>query len=98
MAPPLVIWDPAMLGYDLGGAHPLHPLRWQLTWELAGRLGVLDGVDRFAPDTATDDQLETIHTAAYIAAVKAASGSPQRHFGYGVRPAGGHGLGSDDNP
>ncbi len=34
MTAPLVIWDPRMLGYDLGGNHPLHPLRWELTWAL----------------------------------------------------------------
>ena len=98
MALPLVIWDPAMLGYDLGGSHPLHPLRWQLTWELAERLGVLDGIDRFAPETATDAQLAAVHTRAYIAAVKAASGPVQPHVHRGAQPAVGHGLGTDDNP
>ena len=93
MAPPLVIWDPAMLGYDLGGSHPFHPLRWELTWDLAGQLGVLDGLDRFAPDPATDDELSTVHSRAYIAAVKGASGPPtSRGFRFG------HGLGNDDNP
>ena len=87
-----------MLGYDLGGSHPLHPLRWQLTWELAERLGVLDGIDRFAPDPATDAQLATVHTPAYIAAVKAASGPVQPHVRRGAQPAIGHGLGTDDNP
>jgi hypothetical protein len=32
--PALVMWDPRMLGYDLGGKHPLHPLRWELTWRV----------------------------------------------------------------
>ena len=98
MALPLVIWDPAMLGYDLGGSHPLHPLRWQLTWELAERLGVLAGIDRFAPDPATDAQLATVHTPAYIAAVKAASGPVPHHVHRGTHLAVGHGLGNDDNP
>ena len=40
MTAPLVIWDTRMLGYDLGGDHPLHPLRWELTWALAGELGL----------------------------------------------------------
>ncbi|SDP15030.1 acetoin utilization protein AcuC [Nakamurella panacisegetis] len=93
MAPPLVIWDPVMLGYDLGGSHPLHPLRWELTWDLAGQLGVLDGVERFAPQPATDAELATVHSPRYIEAVKAASGPPGtagHRFG--------HGLGNDDNP
>jgi acetoin utilization protein AcuC len=92
MASPLVIWDPGMLGYDLGGSHPLHPLRWELTWDLAGRLGVLDGLDLFAPEPASEVALAGVHSAAYIAAVKAASGPSGRGRSYG------HGIGTDDNP
>jgi len=94
MAAPLLIWDPAMLEYDLGGAHPLHPLRWKLTWDLADRLGVLTGLDRFAPPPADDDALAAIHTRRYIEAVKAASGRAERS---GHRLVG-HGLGTQDNP
>ena len=97
MAAPLVIWDPAMLGYDLGGAHPLHPLRWQLTWELADRLHVMDGVGTFAPPPADDDTLAGVHSRDYIAAVRAASGPGGR-----VRRSrlddGAHGIGTSDNP
>lgn len=94
MPAPLVVWDPAMLGYDLGGAHPLHPLRWELTWSLARSLGVLDGVELFAPAPATDAELAAVHTPAYIAAVRAASGPVDR----GAREDDGHGLGTPDNP
>ncbi len=99
MAPPLVIWDPAMLAYDLGGSHPLHPLRWELTWELAGQLGVLDGIDRFAPRPADDATLARIHSPAYIAAVRSASGpgpgaGQARRREQQLR----HGLGTSDNP
>jgi acetoin utilization protein AcuC len=90
MAAPLVVWDRRMLGYDLGGDHPLHPLRWELTWALAGELGVLDDYDVLVPDQADDDTLGRVHTAGYIAAVRAASGS--------VPMSVGHGLGTDDNP
>lgn len=89
MASPLVIWDPAMLRYDMGGAHPLHPLRWELTWQLAGALGV--ALETAAPQPATDAELGAVHTAAYIAAVKAAS-----EVTHGGRI--GHGLGTADNP
>ena len=94
MPAPLVVWDPAMLGYDLGGAHPLHPLRWELTWSLARSLGVLDGIETFAPAPATDAELAGVHTPAYIAAVRAASGPD----GPGGRDSYGHGLGPPDNP
>jgi len=85
-----VVWDRRMLGYDLGGEHPLHPLRWELTWALAGELGILDSYQVLAPDPADDDVLATVHTPGYIAAVRAAS----EEFPGQV----GHGLGTSDNP
>ena len=90
MTAPLVVWDPRMLGYDLGGDHPLHPLRWELTWALAGDLGILDAYQVLTPDAADDQTLGTIHTPAYIAAVREAS----EEFPGRV----GHGLGTPDNP
>ncbi len=101
MALPLVIWDPAMLGYDLGGSHPMHPLRLELTWDLAERLGVMAGIDRFSPAPADDAALATVHTADYIAAVKAASGSPAGRDRTGksaAMAAARHGIGTDDTP
>jgi acetoin utilization protein AcuC len=91
MPQPLLIWDPAMLRYDLGAAHPLHPLRWELTWLLADSLGVTRGLDITAPRPADDDELAMIHTAEYIDAVKRAS-VPE------VVGSVGHGLGTTDNP
>lgn len=95
MASPVVFWDPAMLRYDLGGHHPLHPLRWELTWSLADRLHVLDAYDIRRPTTASDDALALIHTTAYIDTVRRASnpGGEGRPLGYF-----GHGLGPPDNP
>lgn len=87
-APPaVVVWDEALLGYDLGGRHPLNPIRLDLTVRLARSLGVLDGVQLRAPVAATDDELRTVHSEDYIAAVKRAS-----------RGYVGHGLGTPDNP
>ncbi|MTD16488.1 acetoin utilization protein AcuC [Nakamurella sp. YIM 132087] len=91
MPKPMVVWDPAMLRYDLGGSHPFHPLRWELTWSLAAELGVLDGVSLYSPPPATDDELLTVHTPAYLAAVKASSQVPPP-----AHPR--HGLGGSDNP
>ena len=79
-----------MLGYDLGGNHPLHPLRWELTWALAGELGVLNHYQVLEPETADDQALGRIHTPGYIAAVREAS----EEFPEAV----GHGLGTPDNP
>jgi acetoin utilization protein AcuC len=83
----VVVWDEALLGYDLGSWHPLNPVRLDLTVRLARSLGVLDGVQPLAPVPATDDQLRTVHSDDYVATVKHAS-----------RGYVGHGLGTPDNP
>ena len=83
----VVVWDEALLGYDLGSWHPLNPVRLDLTIRLARSLGVMDGVQPLAPVPATDDELHTVHSDDYVAAVKQAS-----------RGYVGHGLGTPDNP
>ncbi len=95
MAAPLVVWDPALLRYQWSADHPMNPLRLQLTMQLATELGVLDGVSLTAPEPADDATLRTVHTAEYLAAVKAASVP-------GVDPYraadDGFGLGTTDDP
>ncbi|AZI57680.1 acetoin utilization protein AcuC [Nakamurella antarctica] len=91
MGTPLVVWDRKLLAYNLGAEHPLHPLRWELTMSLADQLGVLEGIELLTPTQADDETLGTVHSAAYIAAVKASSVA-------GARPQGIHGLGTPDNP
>ena len=90
----MLVWDPRMLAYDLGGYHPLHPLRWELTWALAESLGVLDGFTFTTPTPADDATLLSVHTTDYLDAVKAASapglGPDSTQFG--------HGLGTADDP
>ncbi|PRW65044.1 acetoin utilization protein AcuC [Actinopolyspora mortivallis] len=85
-----VIWDDSLLSYDLGGNHPLHPVRLDLTMRLARSLGVLDGIELRSPEKASDGDLERVHTRDYIAAVRAAPHTDPAE----VR----HGLGSADNP
>lgn len=84
-----IVWDSSLLGYDLGGEHPLHPIRLELTVRLATALGVLDGVELLMPPEASDEEIERIHDAGYVNAVKDAPMS-----GFDV----GHGLGTPDNP
>jgi acetoin utilization protein AcuC len=86
----LVMWDDALLAYDLGD-HPLDPVRVELTIALARALGVLDRpeVRIEAPQPADDAALLTVHDAAYLAAVRAAAGN--RFFT-------GFGLNTPDNP
>src|SRR3954454_19574506 len=92
MPSPLVIWDEKMLGYDLGGHHPMHPLRLELTWELADGLGLLDGVELVAPRPAGDAILCLVHPRAYLDAVRRAPVHGGPHLPVG------HGLGTTDNP
>ncbi|MBB5960000.1 acetoin utilization protein AcuC [Saccharothrix tamanrassetensis] len=84
-----VVWDESFLSYDLGGDHPLNPVRLDLTVRLASALGVLDGVDLIAPLPATDAEIERVHEPSYLSAVQAAPLA-----GWDV----GHGLGTADNP
>jgi acetoin utilization protein AcuC len=85
-----VVWDEALLGYDFGPAHPLAPVRLELTIALARQLDVLEHVDVTTCPPANDGLLELIHTRTYIAAVKSAARTRQS---YAV-----HGLGTDDVP
>ena len=90
----LILWDDVFTAYDFGPAHPLRPLRLELTMALAGQLGVLTrpGVQVRAPQPALDDVLELVHDPAYISAVRRA---PDDLLG---RLAGRYGLGDADNP
>ena len=40
--PATVVFDPSLTSYDFGPAHPMSPLRVDLTMRLAEELGVLD--------------------------------------------------------
>ncbi|WP_066582263.1 acetoin utilization protein AcuC [Cellulomonas timonensis] len=88
-----VVWSPALLDYDFGDGHPMAPLRLDLTMRLADALGLLDGpgVRVVGAEPVSDAVLETVHDAAYVAAVRAASG-PE-----GIADAT-RGLGTADDP
>jgi acetoin utilization protein AcuC len=85
-----VIWDDALLGYTMGGDHPLHPVRLDLTMRLADSLGVLrsDRVELLRPEPADEALLTLVHDAEYLEAVRRAPADPTV----------GHGLGTADNP
>lgn len=85
----VVVWDESVLGYDLGGYHPLHPIRLDLTMRLARELGVIGGAEVLKPAPAGDDDLQRVHSPDYLRAVRAAptEGAEARY-----------GLGNDDNP
>jgi acetoin utilization protein AcuC len=83
-----LVWGKGYLDYNFG-EHPMTPIRLDLTVSLARSLGVLDRLTVIEPIAAVEEQLLTVHSPDYLAAVRAASADPA-YFGYG--------LGSDDNP
>ncbi len=87
-----VVWSTELLGYDFGPGHPMTSERIDLTIALAGGLGLLDRPDVavVGADEASDELLGTVHEAAYVAAVRAASSG-------GVVDLA-RGLGTEDTP
>ena len=69
-----VVWDDALLGYTMGGDHPLHPVRLDLTMRLADSLGVLrsDRLELLKPTPADVELLTLVHDPAYLEAVRRA--------------------------
>jgi acetoin utilization protein AcuC len=90
----LLLWDEDLMAYDLGGTHPMHPGRLEMTMALARDLGVLarPNLRIVAPRPAPDEVLELVHDRAYIAVVR---GAPLRQF---AELLAGYGLGGHDNP
>jgi acetoin utilization protein AcuC len=94
--PACVVFDPTLTDYDFGPAHPMSPIRVDLTMRLADELGVLasgnsSGLATVPAPVAPDDLLATVHTAEFIEAVQKASGDR-----YVVDEQ--HGLGTPDDP
>jgi acetoin utilization protein AcuC len=91
-----VVFDPTLTEYDFGPAHPMSPLRVDLTMRLAAELGVLattpggPGLRAVVAPIATHDQIATVHHPGLIEAVERA--------GRTVEADGRYGLGTDDNP
>ena len=88
-----VVWDPGFTAYDFGPAHPMSPVRLDLTARLCEELGVFghEGVEVFSPPVPGDGVLETVHEPDYIAAVRAASQDPGNADES-------RGLGTEDDP
>jgi acetoin utilization protein AcuC len=91
--PTTVVWDPAMTAYNFGFGHPMAPERMELTARLAGSLGLLDldHVSVAAPEVASDDELRTVHSPEFVAAVRRVSADPGTSDFE-------RGLGTEDDP
>lgn len=89
------VWSEDYIAYDFGPAHPLKPVRVELTVELARACGLLDrpNVTVVPPRAATLTELQTVHDPAYIAAVeRIGSNAPEPYADHGW------GIGAGDNP
>src|SRR6187431_967475 len=84
-----VVWTPEFLTHRFTPDHPMNPVRLDLTMRLARELGVLEGVELLEPEPASDAELERVHVASYLQAVRVA---PDEGDDFA------HGLGTDDNP
>ena len=68
-----LVYDESLTSYNFGPAHPMNPVRVDLTIALAGGLGVLDRLATVPAPDATDDDLVTVHHPGLIEAVMASS-------------------------
>jgi acetoin utilization protein AcuC len=100
-----VAWDDRLTDYHFGPGHPLAPVRVELTMQLAHEFGLWGqpGVTLTAPAPATDADLQLVHEAPYIAAVRTVSGWADNLGAHGleethIRYARTFGLGTADNP
>ncbi|WP_207839189.1 acetoin utilization protein AcuC [Williamsia soli] len=93
-----VIWSDDFLGYRWAPTHPMNPIRLALTMSLSTSLGVLDGVPSIPPMAVDDRLLQTVHTAAYLDAVRSASSVDDYVGGSSHVLERLFGLGSVDNP
>ncbi|MCJ8503589.1 acetoin utilization protein AcuC [Kocuria flava] len=91
--PTRLYWDPALLEYNFGDHHPMHPSRLDVTYRLVQQFGLdrRDNVVVEAPEVVPDAVLNLVHPQSYVDAVRAVSADPAAE-----RP--GSGLGTEDTP
>ena len=100
-----VAWDERLTDYHFGPGHALAPVRLELTMRLAHEFGLWSqpGVTVAGPAPAADAELELVHDAQYIMAVRTVSGWAQDLGARGLeapqfRYARAFGLGTGDQP
>lgn len=87
------IYSPLFLNYKFSNKHPFNQLRVELTVDLLKKLKALEDDEIVEPRFATDEELELIHDAGYIRAVKqAGEGKLSEHEALN------YGLGTEDTP
>lgn len=74
------VWDPSIASHVYRDDHPLKPKRLIGVYDTLRELGAFDaqGAKVLAPRAASIDEIERIHSAEYVEAIKRASASPNR--------------------
>jgi acetoin utilization protein AcuC len=94
-----VVFEQSLVEYDFGAAHPMNPVRVDLTMRLAEELGVVrhgaadlsGGLEVVRAPMASDELLLTVHDEEMVDAVRRAGEDPTR-----IDLA--RGLGTEDDP
>ena len=86
------VYAPELADFELGPSHPFKPVRLELTRSLLADAGILRPDEVVAPTPLSEKALFSVHSAAYVAAVKDASS------GKAVDDLYSFGLGTGDNP
>lgn len=81
-----------LAAFELGPSHPFKPVRLELTRSLLADAGLLHPDEVVAPAPLSEKALLSVHSATYVAAVKAASSTKDVDDLYAF------GLGTGDNP
>jgi acetoin utilization protein AcuC len=90
--PATVVFEPSLTEYDFGPAHPMSPVRVDLTMRLAADLGVTGGAGLrlVGAPLASLDEIATVHSQRLIEGVERCGRTNQPDVLVG--------LGTDDNP
>ncbi|CAN5546190.1 acetoin utilization protein AcuC [soil metagenome] len=88
-----VVHDRSLETYGFGDDHPFNPLRVRMTLELCDTLDLFEGYTFFGPESASEEDLLTVHSLTYIRLVQQAgqgTANPVELMHYGI--------GGSDNP
>jgi acetoin utilization protein AcuC len=80
---PLIVYGPASLLHDFGPEHPLTPRRFGPAIDLLRSVGAADFTE---PPQASDDELQRLHTADFVRAVRTHSEHPWLPPDVGIGP------------
>jgi acetoin utilization protein AcuC len=93
MSKGLFLYTDAFQHYDMGGGHPMKPIRLRRTFEMLQAYGAFVGAEVAEPQPANMDDLLTTHSEEFVKAVDYLSSGSPFPYSYGR-----YGFGTGDNP